>query len=72
MRAGSHLSTLDFSRRDAFGSAAVTIVVSMVVLGILGWFARRALDSALAEQAPDADRDGPATTLTAARVANAA
>ena len=46
VRAGSHLSTLDFGRRDAFGSAAVTIVVSMVVFGILGWFARRALDAA--------------------------
>ena len=60
VRAGSHLSTLDFSRRDALGSAAVTIVVSMLVLGILGWFARRALDAALAEQARDANRDDPA------------
>jgi uncharacterized membrane protein YdjX (TVP38/TMEM64 family) len=62
VRAGSHLSTLDFSRRDAFGSAVLTIVVSMVVLGILGWFARRALDAALAEQAKDANRGGPATS----------
>lgn len=60
VRAGSHLSTLDFSRRDAFGSAAVTIIVSMVVLGILGWFARRALDATLAEQAAGDDQDGPA------------
>jgi uncharacterized membrane protein YdjX (TVP38/TMEM64 family) len=58
VRAGSHLSTLDFSRRDAFGSAAVTIVVSVAVLGILGWLARRALDATLAQQADD--RDGAA------------
>ena len=51
VRAGSHLSTLDFRHRDAFGSAAITIGLSIVVLGILGWLARRALDSALAEGA---------------------
>ena len=59
VRAGSHLSTLDFSRRDAFGSAAVTIVVSMVVLGILGWLARRALDATLAPHADSDTRNGP-------------
>ena len=59
VRAGSHLSTLDFSRRDAFGSAAVTIVVSIVVLGILGWLARRALDATLAQHAGDDTPDGP-------------
>lgn len=56
VRAGAHLSTLDFRQRDAFGSAAVAIVVSMVVLGILGWIARRALDSALADHAAGGDR----------------
>lgn len=49
VKAGAHLSTLDFRQGDAFGSAAVTIALSVVVLGILGWIARRALDSALAE-----------------------
>lgn len=49
VKAGAHLSTLDFHQRDAFGSAAVTIGLSVVALGILGWIARRALDSALAE-----------------------
>lgn len=48
VRAGAHLSALDFSRRDAFGSAAIAIGLSVVVLGILGALARRALDSALA------------------------
>ena len=57
MRAGSHLSTLDFSHRDAFGSVVVTIVVSVAVLGVLGWLARRALDSAIAAHAPAADTD---------------
>jgi len=60
VRAGSHLSTLDFSRRDALGSAAVTIVVSMVVLGILGWLARRALDATLAHHGGGDPQDGPA------------
>jgi uncharacterized membrane protein YdjX (TVP38/TMEM64 family) len=60
VRAGSHLSSLDFSRRDAFGSAAVTIVLSIVVLGILGWFARRALDSAIGAPSTRDDPDGPA------------
>lgn len=50
VRAGAHLSSLDFSRRDAFGSAAITIGVSVLVLGILGALARRALDSALAAE----------------------
>ena len=59
VKAGSHLSTLDFSQRDAFGSAAVTLVLSMAVLGILGWFARRALDSALAEPTADAGETPP-------------
>lgn len=58
VRAGSHLSTLDFTHRDAFGSAAVTIGLSVLVLGILGWLARRALDSALAEHAPTEDNGG--------------
>lgn len=53
VRAGAHLSSLDFSRRDAFGSAAVTIGISLVVLGILGVLARRALDSALSDTPPD-------------------
>ncbi|MCC6162944.1 MAG: VTT domain-containing protein [Acidobacteria bacterium] len=57
VRAGSHLSTLDFSHRDAFGSVVVTIVVSVAVLGVLGWLARRALDSAIAAHAPAADTD---------------
>ena len=60
VRAGSHLSSLDFSRRDAFGSAAITIVVSMAVLGVLGWIARRALDATLAGQPPRGGQDGPA------------
>lgn len=47
VKAGTHLSTLDFSTRDAFGSAAVAIGLAMLVLGILGWLARRALDSAI-------------------------
>jgi uncharacterized membrane protein YdjX (TVP38/TMEM64 family) len=59
VRAGSHLSSLDFSRRDAFGSAAVTIVLSIVVLGILGWIARRALDAAIAAPAVGDGPDGP-------------
>ena len=50
VRAGAHLSALDFSRRDAFGSAALTIGISVLVLGILGALARRALDSALAAE----------------------
>ena len=53
VRAGSHLSTLDFSQADALGSAVVTIGLSVLVLGILGWLARRALDSALAEAPAD-------------------
>jgi uncharacterized membrane protein YdjX (TVP38/TMEM64 family) len=60
VRAGSHLSTLDFRHRDALGSAAVTIALSVLVLGILGWLARRALDSALAEPASEGDNDGHA------------
>jgi uncharacterized membrane protein YdjX (TVP38/TMEM64 family) len=52
VKAGAHLSTLDFQHRDAFGSAAVTIGVSVLALGILGWLARRALDSALAHDRP--------------------
>ncbi len=48
VRAGSHLSALDFRQRDAFGSAALAIGLSVVVLGILGWLARRALDATLA------------------------
>ncbi len=48
VRAGAHLSTLDFGQRDAFGSAAVTVGVSILALGVLGWLSRRALDSALA------------------------
>jgi uncharacterized membrane protein YdjX (TVP38/TMEM64 family) len=55
--AGSHLSTLDFGQRDALGSAAVTLGLSILVLCILGWFARRALDSALAAEAPPAAPD---------------
>ncbi|WP_396624272.1 VTT domain-containing protein [Luteitalea sp.] len=47
VKAGTHLSTLDFSQRDAFGSAAIAIGLSVMVLGILGWLARRALDSAI-------------------------
>jgi len=58
VRAGAHLSTLDFRQRDAFGSAAVAIVLSVVVLGILGWIARRALESALATPAPGANPGG--------------
>lgn len=56
VRAGAHLSALDFSQRDAFGSAAIAIGISVVVLGILGVLARRALDAALA--AEDADSRG--------------
>jgi len=56
--AGAHLSTLDFQQRDAFGSAAITIAVSVLVLGILGWLARRALDTALADTSPDDRRQG--------------
>jgi uncharacterized membrane protein YdjX (TVP38/TMEM64 family) len=59
VRAGSHLSALDFSRRDAFGSAAVTIAVSVAVLGILGWLARRALDATLAHHADGDAGHGP-------------
>lgn len=59
VRAGSHLSTLDFSQRDALASAVVTIGVSMLVLCVLGWFARRALDAALAEPAAEDHRNGP-------------
>ena len=51
VRAGSHLSTLDFSQGRAFGSALATIGLSVIVLAILGWLARRALQSAL-EEAP--------------------
>ncbi|BCS31234.1 hypothetical protein TBR22_A04340 [Luteitalea sp. TBR-22] len=50
VKAGSHLSTLDFSQRDAFGSAAIAIGLAMVVLGILGWLARRALDTAIGSE----------------------
>lgn len=50
VRAGAHLSSLDFASRDAFGSAALAIGISIVALGILGWLARRALDSALAAE----------------------
>jgi hypothetical protein len=60
VRAGSHLSPLDFRHRDALGSAAVTIALSVLVLGILGGLARRALDSALAEPAAEGDNDGHA------------
>ena len=49
VRAGAHLSALDFSQRDAFGSAVVAIGLSLLVLGVLGWLARRALDSTLAQ-----------------------
>ena len=59
VRAGSHLSSLDFSRRDALGSAAVTLALSIVVLGVLGWFARRALDSAIAAPSMADDPDEP-------------
>ncbi|HTV02609.1 MAG TPA: VTT domain-containing protein [Luteitalea sp.] len=54
VRAGAHLSALDFRHRDAFGSAAVAIGLSIVVLGILGWLARRALDSTIASAQPPA------------------
>lgn len=47
VKAGSHLSSLDFSRRDALGSVVVTIGISIVVLAALGWLARRALSAAL-------------------------
>lgn len=57
-QAGSHLSTLDFNQRDAVGSAALTLGLSILVLGLLGWFARRALDSALAEEAPEQGAEG--------------
>lgn len=60
VKAGAHLSTLDFGQRDAFGSAAVTIGLSVVALGILGWIARRALDSALAGHAAADGTDTPA------------
>ena len=55
VRAGSHLSTLDFRQPDAYGAAIVTIGLSIAVLGILGWLARRALESALSDipHAPD-------------------
>lgn len=53
VKAGSHLSTLDFSTRDAFGSAAIAIGLAVVVLGILGWLARRALDSAIGGERRD-------------------
>lgn len=53
VRAGAQLSSLDFSRRDAFGSAVITIGVSVLVLGILGVLARRALDSALSAEDPE-------------------
>ena len=56
-RSGRRCSTLDFSRRDAFGSAAVTIVVSLGVLAILGWFARRALETTLVGRPAHTDRD---------------
>jgi len=58
VKAGAHLSTLDFGQPHAFGSAAVALGVSVVALGILGWMARRALDSALAQSTPDGDNDG--------------
>ncbi len=57
VKAGAHLSTLDFRQPDAFGSAAMAIGVSIVVLVILGWIARRALDSTLAETPRDRDND---------------
>lgn len=49
VKAGTHLSTLDFSQRDAFGSAAIAVGLAMVVLAILGWLARRALDTAIGD-----------------------
>ncbi len=55
VRAGSHLSSLDFSRRDAIGSVLVTIGLSILVLAILGWIARHALRAALADT-PAADQ----------------
>ncbi len=56
VRAGSHLSSLDFRQGDALGSAVVTVVLSILVLGVLGWLGRRALESTLAEAPPDGDR----------------
>ena len=57
VRAGSHLSALDFRRSDAYGSAVIAILVSLLVLGALGWLARRALDATMA----DAHRPGEPT-----------
>lgn len=56
VKAGSHLASLDFGHRDAFGSAVMTIGLAVVALGLLGWIARRALDSTLTA-APPADDD---------------
>lgn len=61
VKAGTQLAALDFGQRDAFGSAALTIGLSVVALGLLGWIARRALDSTLAAHAPADDTGNDAS-----------